>query len=79
MVVFLGEEDCVSSCLGQGCESSESQLYPNLFFSSHAILVSQGNGCFPSGSKEGGVMHQPVVLFVFWIYFCINEKVQSIY
>lgn len=37
-------------------------------------MVSQGNGWSPSGSREGGVMQQPVFSFVFWIYFCINQR-----
>lgn len=44
----------------------------SVLLKSHATLMSQDNVCFPSGSKDDGVMQQPVVLFVFWIYFCIN-------
>lgn len=39
-----------------------------------AILVRQENGCFPSGFMENIVMQQPVFLFVFWTYFCVNKS-----
>lgn len=78
MVVFPGEEDCIFSCLCTGSEGSDSgnvTLISSMLLKSYTILVSQGNGCSPSGSREDGVMQQPVFLFVFWIYFCINQRV----
>lgn len=41
----------------------------------NTILVSQGYGCSPSGSREDGVVQKPVFLFVFWIFFCISQRV----
>ena len=62
----------------QGSEGSDScnvTLICSMLLKSNTILVSQGNGCSPSGSRENGVMQQPVFPFVFWIYFCINQRV----